>query len=99
MRINPNLMPVFIGVSVEEIGKIPKLLAELQEMSRNCEEAINSINREVYLGVNRPRVKEIGHILNMCGGYPLMFWVAQQIPLHDQRELDCAWHEIGKWRS
>ena len=109
MILNPNVISVYAGTPVEEINAIPGLLQELQAMSRDCQipiysdsEALATLgasDREVYLGTNKPRVKEIGERLNSSGGYNLMLWAPKQIPLHDQRELECAWHGIGQWES
>jgi hypothetical protein len=99
MIFNPNVISVYAGTPVEEINAIPQLLAELQAMSRDCKTPLHSEDREVYLGTNKPRVREIGERFNKAGGYNLMLWAAKQIPLHDQRELECAWHEIGEWQS
>jgi hypothetical protein len=109
MIFNPNVISVYAGTPVEEINAIPELFAELQAMSRDCKTPLHSdsealatlgaSDREVYLGTNRPRVREIGERLNKAGGYNLMLWAAKQIPLHDQRELECAWHGIGQWES
>ena len=62
MILNPNVISVYAGTPVEEINAISGLLQELQAMSRDCQIPIHSENREVYLGANRPRVKEIGEL-------------------------------------
>jgi hypothetical protein len=99
MKLNPDAFPVFSETSIEEARVVPNLLAELQSMSRDCRIPLHSEDRVVYLGENKPRVREIGEKLNKLGGYDLMLWVAYQVPQHDQRELECAWHEIGEWQS
>ncbi len=99
MIFNPNVISVDAGTPVEEINAIPELLQELQAMSRDCRTPIHSEEREVYLGKNKARVREIGERLNSSGGYNLMLWAAKQIALHDQRKLECAWHDIGEWQS
>lgn len=76
MILNPNVISVYAGTPVEEINAIPGLLQELQAMSRDCQIPIYSEDREVYLGTNKPRVKEIGERLNSSGGYNLMLWAA-----------------------
>jgi hypothetical protein len=99
MKINPDAFPIFNDTSIEEAYAVPDLLAELQAMSRDCRTPLHSEDRAVYLGENKPRVREIGEKLNKLGGYNLMLWVAYQVPQHDQRELECAWHGIGEWES
>ena len=99
MIFNPNAISVYAGTPIEEIHAIPELLAELQAMSRDCKSSFYSEDREVYLGSNKPRVREIGKRFNKAGGYNLMLWAAKQIPVHDQRELECVWHGIGQWES
>lgn len=74
-----------------------KLFMELKNMSDNCQ--TSDPNRVVYLGVNKPRVREIGVHLYQLGGEDLMFSVADQIPKYDQRELEFAWDGIGQWRA
>jgi hypothetical protein len=99
MIFKPNAISVYAGTPIEEIHAIPELLAELQAMSRDCKSSLYSEDREVYLGSNKPRVREIGKRFNKAGGYNLMLWAAKQIPVHDQRELECARHGIGQWES
>ncbi len=47
---------------------------------------------------NVNRVEEIGKILNELGGFPAMSWACQQIPLSEQRDVDCIWDGMGDWR-
>ncbi len=99
MYTNPDRFAVFKHTPMEDAREVPKLLAELQQMSRDCRHPINHVDRDVYLGDSKPRVRDIGERLNKAGGHQLMLWVCKQIPQHDQKLLECAWNGIGDWRA
>lgn len=72
------------------------LVAELMNLSINCNAPIDEY-REVFLGENKSRVREIGEKLHELGGYNLMLGAWQCVPKHDQLELTYAWDGIGVW--
>lgn len=77
--------------------EINLLLSELKNLSTTSLEPIDSEDRAVYLGINKPRVRDIGQRLHELGGHHLMVSVWREIPKHDQLELTYAWHGIGIW--
>lgn len=85
------------SLSNDAMNTVVQLLIELQTMSEQCQSYAQK--RVVYLGENKPRVREIGVHLYQLGGEDLMFSVADQIPKYDQRELEFAWDGIGQWRA
>lgn len=74
-----------------------KLVAELTSLSANCQAPIDSEDREVFLGENKSRVREIGEKLHELGGYNLMLGAWQCVQKPDQLELTHAWDGIGLW--
>lgn len=87
-----------------------ELFTELVNMSVNCHEPMTT--REVYLGRNQDRAREIGKQLNDLGGMYLMRSVADEIARvtktrnsdgtpkdtwSDVRQLDYCWSGIGEW--
>ena len=73
-------------------------------MALNCDVPIEDEERNVYLGENKKRVRELGEALNKLGGFNTMLSIynaLQAMGGHpvDLRELECAWHEVGEWLS
>lgn len=78
--------------------EIQLLIGKLKRLSTNCQEPIDSENREVYLGSNKNVTREIGQRLNELGGYDLMLIAYKEIPQYDQLELSYSWDGIGDWK-
>ena len=74
------------------------LISKLIRLSTNCTTPVDDENRVVFLGDDKPAVKEIGERLNQLGGYNLMLTAYKSVPVHDQLELTYAWDGIGGWR-
>jgi hypothetical protein len=77
--------------------EINNLIEELKKMCTDCTEHPESENRTVFLGNNISRVKQIGNRLHLLGGYSLLLSVYNEIPRHDQLELQYAWDGVGEW--
>lgn len=77
---------------------IAQSLTELLQMSSDDTRRWDDENRSPFLEKNKLRVREIGEALNEAHGFSGMVYVAEQLPLHDQRELECCWDGIGHWK-
>lgn len=74
------------------------LVAELINLSIDCQEPTDSEYREVFLAEkNKPKVRQIGEKLHELGGHNLMIGAWQCIPKYDQLELTHAWDGVGIW--
>lgn len=81
---------------------LPKIIQdsidELRLMCYSDKRSENDENRSPFLEKNRNRVREIGKAINREHGFRAMVLVHDQMPLHDQRELEVAWDGIGDWQ-
>jgi hypothetical protein len=77
---------------------IAQSLAELLQMCRDDPRDWSCEDRSPFLETNKKRVREIGEALNEVYGFSGMIFVCEQMPVHDQRELEVAWDEIGDWQ-
>lgn len=82
---------------MQQPNLLAQSLAELLQMCRNDPRYWDDVNRSPFLEKNQQRVREIGKALNEAHGFSGMIFVCEQLPHHDQRELEVAWHRIGDW--
>lgn len=82
---------------MQQPNLITQSLAELLQMCRNDPRRWDDVSRSPFLEKNKQRVREIGEALNQAHGFSGMVYVAEQMPPHDQRELEVAWNGIGDW--
>ena len=78
-----------------EYGEPARILKDLLEMTLT--NGVWGFEREVYLGQNKEKVKEMGRRLDEIGGFDLMYQTLQYTYKGDQSELDWAWDGVGKW--
>ncbi|NMG09746.1 hypothetical protein [Brasilonema sp. UFV-L1] len=76
-------------------SEIEFLMISLLKMSADVDDC--SCEREVFIGDNYERARQIGIRLDQIGGWDLMSRVAHMLPRIDWNEIDRTWHGIGTW--
>lgn len=65
----------------------------LQELFDMCPKG----RKKPFQRDNKPRVRELGQLLEEIGGHELMCDVRDQLPEEGQKDLEYVWRHIGEW--